>query len=291
MSGGTKAGVAGGGLLIALGFGARGLDDCARMGMRGGAGLADDAGRAAMGTRMAVYGDDAARMGGRGIYETIPMGSHALDDAAIYGTRGAGSLEGMGASHADDVSWLGAVRDPAIDVAMEVVSDADDDDVSEPELVPAEVRRNSDGSLQTLPPGPPSRPPHTLVLAYDDFGPQALAGTLLGAAWWQWEAGGSWEPGDRFDVRVVVYRGPSEEEVAAEYPTVEGAADYRYVSYDEAMAFFDGALADTDGEPTLASLRAQLQATRKRIEAALRSSPRSASPSARRAPPAGSRHP
>lgn len=132
-----------------------------------------------------------------------------------------------------------------------------------------EPARNSDGSLQVLPPGPPSRPPHTLVLAYDDFGPQALAGTLIGAEWWQWEGGGSWEPGDRFDVRVVVYRGLSLAAVEAEYPTVEGRADYRYVSYDDAMAYFERGLAEVEGEPLLERLHEQLTATRARIRGAL----------------------
>ncbi|MCA9706165.1 MAG: hypothetical protein KDK70_09980 [Myxococcales bacterium] len=123
-------------------------------------------------------------------------------------------------------------------------------------------QRNSDGSLKQLPPGPPSRPPQTLVMRYDDFGPQALAGTLLGAEWWQWAAGGSWEIDDRFDVRVVVYRGIDREQVAAEYPTVEGRADYRYVTYDEALEHFDRAIVDIEGVPELARLRAELIASR-----------------------------
>lgn len=138
----------------------------------------------------------------------------------------------------------------------------------EPEVVPA-VPRNSDGSLQILPPGPPSRPPHTLVLAYDDFGPQALAFELIGMEWWQWEAGGSWEPGDRFDVRVVVYRGMTLAAVQAEYPTVEGRADYRYVSYDDAMAHFDRAMAEIEDEPSLQQLHEELAVTRTRVREAL----------------------
>lgn len=142
----------------------------------------------------------------------------------------------------------------------------------EPEVMPA-VPRNSDGSLQILPPGPPSRPPYTVVLAYDDFGPQVMAWELIGMEWWQWEAGGSWEPGDRFDVRVVVYRGLTLAAVRAEYPTVEGRADYRYVSHDDAMAHFDRAIAEIEGEPSLAELREELSVTRARIRKALEASP------------------
>jgi hypothetical protein len=134
-----------------------------------------------------------------------------------------------------------------------------------------EVPRNSDGSPQILPPGPPSRPPHTLVLDYDDFGPQAMAFGLLGMQWWQWEAGGSWEPGDRFDIRVVVYRGITLAAVQAEYPTVEGRADYRYVSYDDAMAYFERSMAEIEDEdePLLRGLHGELAATRARVRQAL----------------------
>lgn len=124
------------------------------------------------------------------------------------------------------------------------------------------VPRNSDGSPQILPPGPPSRPPHTLVLAYDDFGPQAMAFELLGMEWWQWEGGGSWEPGDRFEVRVVVYRGVAPEAVRAEYPTIEGRADHRIVSYDEALAYLERNMAQIEGDRSLARLHARLAATR-----------------------------
>lgn len=133
----------------------------------------------------------------------------------------------------------------------------------------AGVPRNSDGSPQILPPGPPSRSPYTIVLAYDDFGPQAMAFELLGMGWWQWEGGGSWEPGDRFDVRVVVYRGLTLAAVQAEYPTVEGRADYRYVRFDDAMAYFERNMAEIEGEPSLERLHAELADTHGRIRQAL----------------------
>jgi hypothetical protein len=132
-----------------------------------------------------------------------------------------------------------------------------------------EVQRNSDGSPQVLPPGPPSRSPYTIVLAYDDFGPQAMAFGLIGMDWWQWEGGGSWEPGDRFDVRVVVYRGMTLAAVEAEYPTVEGRADYRYVSFDDAMEYFALNMAEIEGEPSLQRLHEELAVTRARIRQAL----------------------
>ena len=148
--------------------------------------------------------------------------------------------------------------------ASEPVDDREPDPSPEPE-----VPRNSDGSPQILPPGPPSRSPYTIVLAYDDFGPQAMAFGLIGMDWWQWEGGGSWEPGDRFDIRVVVYRGLTLAAVQAEYPTVEGKADYRYVSYDDAMAYFERSMAEIEGEPSLERLHADLATTRARIRQAL----------------------
>jgi hypothetical protein len=125
---------------------------------------------------------------------------------------------------------------------------------------------NSDGSPKKLPPGPPSEPPYTLVLDYYDFGPQALSFGLIGMSWWQWEGGGSWEPGDSFDVRVVVYRGRSREEVERAYPTVRDRSDYRLVPYEDAMDFFGVALRDPDID---GALKQELAATRGRIVAAL----------------------
>jgi hypothetical protein len=72
---------------------------------------------------------------------------------------------------------------------------------------------NSDGTPKRARPGPPNRPFETLVLDAEDFGPQASSFSLIGMQWWSWEGGGSWEPCDSFDVRVVVYRGLSLETV------------------------------------------------------------------------------
>lgn len=128
------------------------------------------------------------------------------------------------------------------------------------------IAKNSDGSPKRLPPGPPSEPPFTLVLAYDDFGPQVLAGQLLGPEWWSWEAGGSWEPDDAFDVRVVVFRGRTRAQVATRYPTVKDRSDYRLVPLRDALRFLDEALADPD---VPATLRDRLRRTRTRIVDAL----------------------
>lgn len=140
---------------------------------------------------------------------------------------------------------------------------------------------NSDGSAKRLPPGPPSEPPYTLVLQYDDFGPPSLSHELLGPEWWQWERGGSWEIDDSFDVRIVVFRNKSREEVEKYYPTKKNTSDYRYVSYEDAIRFLDHALHDleflehpklleeADDYQLLRDTRNEWQKTREKIITAL----------------------
>ncbi len=133
--------------------------------------------------------------------------------------------------------------------------------------------KNSDGTPRTAPPGPPSSPPEALVFRYDDFGPQASAGHLLGQQWWSWEGGGSWQQCDDFDIRIVVYRDLARDVVEARYPSARskddlvrrGLADYRYVEYGEAIRHLDKELAFVAGEPELESLKRLLSATRERI--------------------------
>jgi hypothetical protein len=97
--------------------------------------------------------------------------------------------------------------------------------------------RNSDGTPQYVIPLPSS--PGAVVLDYRDFGSQARAIDLLGHEWWSWEAGGSFEADDFFDVHVVVYRGRTLDDIERAYPTIEKLQDYRYVAYDDAMAWLD----------------------------------------------------
>jgi hypothetical protein len=109
------------------------------------------------------------------------------------------------------------------------------------------------------------------VLRYDDFGPQAMAGQLLGADWWSWEPGGSFEPGDAFDVRVVVYRDRPPAEVVARYPTIRGESDHRLVERAAALRFLDVQLAElramsaADDGSDFGRLAEQLRQTRRTI--------------------------
>jgi hypothetical protein len=129
--------------------------------------------------------------------------------------------------------------------------------------------RNSDGSPRALPPGPPDDPGRTLVLAYDDFGGDALARGLLGPGYWSWTECACYEPDDVFDVRVVVYRGVSRSHVAERYPTRKDVADYRYVERDAALTYLGEQLRETAGDPDLVEVQLLLIDTRARIVAAL----------------------
>jgi hypothetical protein len=80
---------------------------------------------------------------------------------------------------------------------------------------------------------------NTLVLAYQDFGPQVIAYELLGMEWYQWRCASCGKPDDKFDIKVVVYRDISLSDAMALYPTIENKADYRHVEYARALQFID----------------------------------------------------
>lgn len=95
-----------------------------------------------------------------------------------------------------------------------------------------------------------------------------MAGTLLGSDWWSWEPGGSFEPKDAFDVRVVVYRNRAPAEVEARYPTVRGESDHRLVEHGAALRYLDAQLAElkamaaADDGSDFGRLAEQLRGTR-----------------------------
>jgi hypothetical protein len=126
---------------------------------------------------------------------------------------------------------------------------------------------NTDGTARTSPPSPPDEPGHSVVLSYQDFGPQAMAYELLGPEWWSWEPGGNYETSDEFDVRVVVYRGRSLAEVEARYPIVKPISDYRYVKRTAALRYLDDNLLELGdgGDVYDVGSRQRLTATRAAI--------------------------
>jgi hypothetical protein len=125
---------------------------------------------------------------------------------------------------------------------------------------------NSDGTPKRLPPSPPDLQ-GALVMSYEDFGPSVAAHELLGDEMYSWGHCGCAEPGDEFDIRVVVYRGRELADVQAAYPTAPNLSDYRYVSYDAAVAYLDKELADLGNpteqdDPIMHKLAERLHATR-----------------------------
>jgi hypothetical protein len=76
---------------------------------------------------------------------------------------------------------------------------------------------------------------NTIVLGYDDFGPQAMSYEWIGMGWYQWNSQGPDDPNAKDDVKVVVYRNISLDEVKRMYPVIEEKQDYRYLEYQPAL--------------------------------------------------------
>lgn len=139
MADGSKAGLAGG-VLVVLGLGfARVGDDCARAGVRG-AGALDEVGGAASGTRMASWGpsEAAGARVGLGADDAARVGTRA--DGALPGVHGVGVHEGLGAARGGDGPWFEAVRDFGVDVGVELASVELDDELPEVVATPGQVR-------------------------------------------------------------------------------------------------------------------------------------------------------
>ena len=77
--------------------------------------------------------------------------------------------------------------------------------------------------------------PNTIVLSYDDFGPQAVSHEQIGMGWYQWNSQGPDDPNASDDVKVVVYRNISPDEVKRMYPVIKEKQDYRYLEYQSAL--------------------------------------------------------
>jgi hypothetical protein len=82
------------------------------------------------------------------------------------------------------------------------------------------------------------------VFVYEDFGPQVMAGALLGPECYPFGACCCAEPSDSFDVRVVVHRDVDPSEVARRYPTGPDLGDYRLVPLAKARAYLVARIAE-----------------------------------------------
>lgn len=84
----------------------------------------------------------------------------------------------------------------------------------------------------------------TLVLQYQDFGPEGMAGELLGPERWPW-ANEHYSRPQQFDIKVVVYRGVPLKDVKITYPVDKDSnQDYRYIEYSQAIQWHDDQLAN-----------------------------------------------
>ena len=107
------------------------------------------------------------------------------------------------------------------------------------------------------------KPATTMVLDYDDFGPQVAAHEVIGMAWWQWDSHGDPDPRTRYDIKVVVYRDISLEQVQGQLPVdEEKRQDFRYLTYAQAISYLD----ETIREGVLPEVTDRLRETKSRIE-------------------------
>ena len=107
--------------------------------------------------------------------------------------------------------------------------------------------------------------PRTLVLPYDDFGPQAMAHELLGMEWFSWQPHGDSNPRTEYNVRVVVYRGRNLAEARRLFPVrPEREQDFRYIEVETALKYLDRQLKLPE-VVDLPRLSTRLRATRERI--------------------------
>lgn len=106
---------------------------------------------------------------------------------------------------------------------------------------------------------------NAIVLDYQDFGPQVIAGEVIGNEWWQWQAHGDSRP-RAYDVKVVVFKRVPIKEVMQKYPVNQGMEkDYRYLDYEQALAYLD----DRINEDVIEDVTARLQETKRKIIASL----------------------
>jgi len=81
---------------------------------------------------------------------------------------------------------------------------------------------------------------NTTVLVYDDFGPQIIAHDLIGMQNWQWDTVNDGNPNPTLDIKVIVYRGVSLEQVKSQFPvSADIKQDFRYVEYSKALAYLN----------------------------------------------------
>ena len=106
-------------------------------------------------------------------------------------------------------------------------------------------------------------PTYSVVLNYDDFGPQSAANRIIGMKWWQWDAHGDSNLSTKYDIQVVVYDSISLDKIKAEFPIIpEIKQDYRYLTLHDALEYLDEEI-QTD---VLADVTATLNNTKAKLD-------------------------
>ena len=102
-----------------------------------------------------------------------------------------------------------------------------------------------------------------VILDYEDFGPQAMAHSLIGMQWWQWQDHGSPNAGTLYDIKVIVHPDSLTKDVKKDFPIAPiQHLDYRYVTFKNAQSYLDHHIA----EDLIPTLTAELKLTREKID-------------------------
>lgn len=123
---------------------------------------------------------------------------------------------------------------------------------------------------------PAPAPAPYIRLDYKDFGPPAMAATLLGSDFWQWDDHGDSRPRD-YPIGVIVYRGIDLARIQQLFPVIQAKEqDYRYVDYAQATDYLNHWIQEVEANsddlpPTLLTT---LKNTRDRIESTLGDAPK-----------------
>ncbi len=97
---------------------------------------------------------------------------------------------------------------------------------------------------------------NTVVLNYSDFGPQVIAGEVIGMEWWQWLSHGEPRPAV-YDIKIVVFQDIPLKEIKRLYPIKpDMQKDYRYLKYEKALDFLNSKIDDNVMEKVTSILEA-----------------------------------
>ncbi len=88
--------------------------------------------------------------------------------------------------------------------------------------------------------------------------------------WWQWDSHGDSDPNSIYDIKVVVYRDMSLQEIESIFPVVKAAKkDFRYIEYNEAIKYLNRNIDEVGliNKKWAKGLKIHLVNTRNRIKA------------------------